>query len=390
MEEKNRSGFENYGTRVLFSLTLAAVLFSISGCFETNGVGKGLSLNGNVDNRQMNISYLISERIGEVKAEEGDRVRKGDLLGTLETVRIENQVAEAEADVAASKAAVQVAKEAILIAEKASLAADAGAQAAEAEYEKAENGSRKEDIALAEAGVEIFDVQIPAAKNYYERNLKLAHSSAVSEQEFENAESEYRKLEAQKKLAERNLEKYRNGTREEEKAMAKASMLQAQATAGQMKAQHEQSKAQLVQAEANLARAEAILKIRKQTLADCQLFAPCDGIIRSRILEPGELASPQMPAFTLAVISPKWIRVYVEEPDLPRIKMGGKAEVRMDGREEGWEGWVGFISPNAEFTPKSVETRELRTSLVYEVRVFVKDEDDILKLGAPVSVLFNE
>ncbi len=390
MKEKNHSSFERHAVNAIIPTLFYSAFLMFSGCMESDANQGRLQLNGNVDNRQLNLSFLISERVAEVKAEEGNHVQKGELLGTLETIRLENQAAEAEADVAAAQAAVQVARDAIDIAEKAAEAANAGALAAKAEYEKAKNGSRKEDVKLAETGVEYFEVQIPAAKNYFERNLKLAHSSAVSEQDFENAESEYRKLEAQKKLASQNLEKLQNGTREEEKTAAQAAMFQAQATASQMKVQHEQSKARLIQAEATLKRAEAVLAIRKQTIADCQLFAPCDGIIRSRILEPGELASPQIPAFTLAVVSPKWIRVYVEEPDLPRIRMGQKAEVRMDGREQAWEGWVGFISPNAEFTPKNVETRDLRTSLVYEARIYVNDDSDILKLGAPVSVLFNE
>ena len=102
------------------------------------------------------------------------------------------------------------------------------------------------------------------------------------------------------------------------------------------------------------------------------------------------MASPQTPVVTLAIVSPKWVRVYLSEPQLPLVKPGDKAKIRIDGMPKTiFDGWVGFISPNAEFTPKNVETRELRTSLVYEVRVYVNDPDNLLKLGAPATVEFE-
>lgn len=369
------------------TIALLVSFFLCVGCTsEKGGPDQPLELNGNVDNRQINLVFQISERIAELNVEEGAHVKKGDPLGKLETIRVEQQIAEAQAQVDAASASVTAAQVALEIAEKAIPVAEAAAQAAKAEWEKAENGSRKEDVAIAEATLEMFSVQIPAAKNYYERNKKLAGSSAVSEQETENAEASWKKLVAQEKLAQANLEKLQNGTRVEEKNAAKAQYLQTLASLEQVKTQKSQAEAQIEQSRASLAQAEAVLAIRKQTLADCELFAPCDGIIRSRLLDPGEMASPQLPAFTLAVVSPKWVRVYVEEPLLPRVKMGQKAKIQVDGLKTECDGWVGFISPSAEFTPKNVETKDLRTSLVYEVRVFTDDPEDVLKLGMPVTV----
>ncbi|MDO4588093.1 MAG: efflux RND transporter periplasmic adaptor subunit [Planctomycetia bacterium] len=296
---------------------------------------QALQLPGNVDDRQINLAFQIPERVAQIEVEEGDFVRKGDLLGTLETVRIENRIAEAEAAV----------------------------QAAQAKHEKEVNGYRPEEIEMAKAGVDIIKAQIQAAENRFKRSQKLATISAVSEQDAEDAEANYNKLLAQLDLATNNLNKMLAGTRKEDIAMAQA----------------------------NVTQAEAQLNIQRQNLADTQLKSPCDGIIRNRILEPGEMASPQSTALILAVVSPKWIRVYVSEPLLPKIKPGDKAVVTLDGLPDTpLDGWVGFISPNAEFTPKNVETKELRTSLVYEVRVFVNDSDNILKLGAPVVVIFPD
>ena len=104
-------------------------------------------------------------------------------------------------------------------------------------------------------------------------------------------------------------------------------------------------------------------------------------------MEPGEMASPQKPVFSLAVVDPKWVRAYVSEPDLGRVHPGAKANISVDSfPDRQFEGWIGFISPVAEFTPKSIETEELRSSLVYEVRVFVKDPTDELRLGMPATV----
>jgi HlyD family secretion protein len=131
----------------------------------------------------------------------------------------------------------------------------------------------------------------------------------------------------------------------------------------------------------------AQLALLRRQLADAQLFAPSDATVRTRIMEPGEMASPSSPVFSLAITDPKWVRVYVSETDLGHVHPGAKAAVTVDafpGRR--FPGWIGFVSPDAEFTPKTVETPDLRTSLVYEVRVYVKDPQDDLRLGMPATV----
>lgn len=305
-----------------------------------------LVLYGNVDNRQLNLSFLISERIAELVPEEGSLIRKGDLIGSLETVRIKNDIAAAKANIASCKAAVE---------------------AARATYEKARNGSRLEDIAMARSGNAAISAKLRAAESDYKRQSILQRSDAVSVQVRETAEAEYYFLKAGLSAVKSYLDKLIAGERVEDIAMAKAKFEQAQA---------------------ELSRAEAELVIQEQRLKDAKLYAPADGIIRNRLLEPGELASPQTAVFTMAVISPKWIRVYLRETDLTKVKSGDKAVVNFDGAEKEFEGWVGFISPSAEFTPKNIETPELRTSLVYEARVFVNDPENLLKLGAPATVTF--
>lgn len=131
----------------------------------------------------------------------------------------------------------------------------------------------------------------------------------------------------------------------------------------------------------------AQLALLQQELKDAQLVAPATATVRSRLMEPGEMASPARAVLTLAVTDPKWVRVYVAEPDLGKLHPGAHAIVSVDsypGRS--FHGWIGYISSVAEFTPKNIETEELRTSLVYEVRVFVHDQDDVLRLGMPATI----
>jgi len=139
--------------------------------------------------------------------------------------------------------------------------------------------------------------------------------------------------------------------------------------------------------QAQLQSNEAQAALLKQELADADLYAPSEAIVRSRILEPGDMSSPIKPVFTLSIIDPKWVRAYVSEPDLGKVHPGMKATVEVDSYpQRRFDGWVGFVSPQAEFTPKPVETEELRTSLVYEIRVFVTDPDNDLRLGEPATV----
>ncbi|MGH8738510.1 MAG: efflux RND transporter periplasmic adaptor subunit, partial [Burkholderiales bacterium] len=146
-------------------------------------------------------------------------------------------------------------------------------------------------------------------------------------------------------------------------------------------------KEDIAAAHATLAANEAALGVARRDLAETKLHAPSAGVIESRVLEPGDMASPQKPVYTLALTDPMWVRAYVPETDLGRVRPGSRAEIGTDshpGRR--YRGWVGYISPSAEFTPKSVETREVRTTLVYQVRVFVCAPADGLRLGMPATV----
>lgn len=297
-------------------------------------VPAGLILYGNLDLRQVDLPFNGSERIAAVLVQEGDRVKKGEVVARLDTSRLEPQVARAEAEAAAQRAVV----------------------------DRLHNGNRPEEIAEARANLASAQADAANARRQYERIHALTVSSAgraASQQDLDNAKAAMDVAEARAMASRKQLELEVLGPRRED----------------------------VDQAEAQLRMDEAQLALLRQQLADAELAAPIDAVVRSRLMEPGEMASPARPVFSLAVTDPKWVRAYAPEPDLGRLHPGMAAEVTVDsfpGRK--FPGWIGFISPVAEFTPKTVETAELRTSLVYEVRIFVKDPGDELRLGMPATV----
>ena len=323
-----------------------ALCAALAGCSESqNRQGEdGIVLHGNVDDREMQLAFVISERLEAVMPEEGETVKKDDIVAKCETVRLENDVAVAEATVKVREAELK---------------------AAEAILSKSENGSRKEDIAAVTALKSGIAAKLKAAKLTYERNRRLVETHAVSQQDADNAEAAYLFLSHAETTISNLLERLIAGDRMEDRASAAA---------------------RKAAAEAALAEAKARLAVARRRVEDATLHAPADGIVRTRILEPGELTAPQNPVLTLALTDPKWVRCYVRETDLVRVKLGAKASVAADSRPEPFEGWVGYISPTAEFTPKNIETDELRPTLVYETRIYVKDPSGKLKLGAPVIV----
>jgi HlyD family secretion protein len=289
---------------------------------------------GNVDLRQVELPFNNSERIAAVLAQEGDRVQRGQVLARLDTSRLAPQLAQAEATVAAQAQAV----------------------------DRLHNGSRPEEIAQARANLALAQADAAQSRSRYERLQTLAQSSsgrAVSKQDLDDAKAGLQMAEARVAVNRQALVLAQAGPRRED----------------------------IQEAEAHLKAQQAQLALLRQQMADAELRAPLNAVVRSRIAEPGEMASPQRAAFTLAITDPKWVRAYVSERDLPLVHSGMPAAVSVDAFPgHRFEGWVGFISPVAEFTPKSVQTEELRSSLVYEIRVFVKDPGDELRLGMPATV----
>ena len=319
--------------RPLVIVLAAAIAGAIWWHFDSRGAqdSNQLLLYGNIDIREVDLAFNNSEHIDKLLVQEGDRVHKGQLLATLHRERMQAEVAAAEARVAARKAVLA----------------------------RLETGSRPEEVRQAQANVAAARAKLVDAQITFERTQNLYKERAASRQALDDAEASLNTASADLKVVEEALALAVEGPRVEDIEEARA-MLKAD---------------------------EAQLALALEVLKDTELYAPTDGIIRNRILERGDMATPQTPVFTLALTNPVWVRAYAPETALGKLAPGMSADVSTDSYPgKTYPGWIGFISPTAEFTPKNVETPELRTRLVYQVRVYVCNPQDELRLGMPATV----
>ncbi|MBQ8690220.1 MAG: efflux RND transporter periplasmic adaptor subunit [Phascolarctobacterium sp.] len=291
----------------------------------------GLVLYGNVDIRQVSLAFNSSERIEKMLVEEGDRVQKNDLLATLESKPLELSIAKSEAAIEKQEAVVL----------------------------RLKNGSRPEEIEQSAAKMRAAEADYENALIYKNRMAELYKSSAISKQEMDNASARYKAATADLDNARETYRLSEIGPRAED----------------------------IAEAEAQLKGLRADLLLQKYNLSQTKLLSPIDGVVRSRLQEPGDMASPQKPVYLIAVEDTKWVRAYISEKRLGEIKPGMAAQIIIDSfPDKPINGQVGYISNVAEFTPKTVQTEELRSSFVYEVRVYVEDKNNVLRMGMPATV----
>lgn len=295
------------------------------------GDGNQLVLHGNIDIRQAELAFTAGGRVIEVLAQEGDRVVRDQVLARLDTERMRLALVQAEAQTAAQRSTVA----------------------------KLRSGSRPEEIRQAEALRDAARVAVEEAQQVYRRQQDLVARNFVSQQQADSARHGLDAARERLRAADEAYRLARAGARREDVAAA----------------------------EAGLAAQEAAAAVLRHDIAEGELRAPADGVIENRILEPGDMASALKPVFTLALTDPVWARVYLPEAALGRVPVGARASVTTDSRPgKQYSAWVGYVANSAEFTPKAVETPELRTSLVYQARVFVCEGRGELRQGMPVTV----
>lgn len=290
-----------------------------------------LVLQGNVEIRQVNLGFKVAGRIETLYVDEGASVVAGQRLASLDPVYFTDAIAQLKAQRDQLKA----------------------------NLEKMEAGNRPEEIAQAEALVAERQATVENARIALERAESLLKSAAGTQKSFDDALAIQRQATAQLNSARQGLALMKAGFRKED---------------------IEAARAQLVSS-------EAALQIAERQLADAELFAPSNGIILTRVREAGAIVNAGETAFVLSLTTPVWIRTYVSETDLGRIRPGQDVNIETDTPSIGAiKGRIGFISATAEFTPKTVETRELRTALVYRVRVVADDPGGMLRQGMPATV----
>ncbi|WP_312368451.1 HlyD family efflux transporter periplasmic adaptor subunit [Stenotrophomonas sp.] len=317
---------------VAVAAVLAALLLWWAGRRQPDDAA--LRLQGNVDIRQVSLAFDGSGRVEVVNVEEGDNVEPGQVLALLDTQTLQLQAAQAKAQAESQRQNVA----------------------------RLRNGARPQEVVQARSQLVAAEADAARASQDLQRLQGVAAATngrGVSAQELDRARSAAKVAQASAQLQRQALAMVEQGPRKEDIAAAQA----------------------------QLEGALAQLALLQHQVAQGALKAPVAAVVRSRLVEVGDMAGPQRPAFTLALTQPKWVRVFVGEKELGRVRAGQAAMVSSDSHPGTViNGKVGFISSVAEFTPKTVQTEELRTSLVYEVRVVVEDPRDQLRLGQPVSV----
>lgn len=289
-----------------------------------------LTLYGNVDIREVEMAFRQGGRLSKMYFDEGDSVPEGALLGELDPAPFEQHRDEARA-----------------------ILKEAGAS-----LDRLQNGFRPQEIAIAEASVKQTDAVLAFAQSEYARQKAVVHTGASTRQSLDQSQSSLDQAKAQSLSARQDLSLKREGFRAEDIAAAMA----------------------------RVENAEATLREAETALEDCRLISPSAGIILARVKEPGSMVSPASPVYAVSLTQKQYVRAYISETELAEARPGRSVTVACDSCKKTYHGTIGFVSQKAEFTPKSVETTDLRTDLVYRVRIIVGDSDESLRQGMPVTI----
>lgn len=285
---------------------------------------------GNVDTRTVMLGFRFLGEIKNIEKDEGMVVTKGEKLVELVDDNLQNSLQEVNANI----------------------------NVAQAELKKLKSGFRVEEKNEAKAQMLEAQANLSRAKDVYDRQSRLVKTHATSEENYIGSESAYKQAQAQLDKTKAQYELRNNGYRIEDIEAQEAKLKSLQAQAEKLKVD----------------------------IRDSVIVAPVDGVILSRFKEPGSVVNPGENVLEVAKTDEYWIKAYVDETNLGKVKPGEKMLIYTDSRKEPYSGYVGYIAPNAEFTPKNIQTEELRADLVYRFRVIVKNPDNSLRQGMPVTL----
>ncbi|HEX2867247.1 MAG TPA: efflux RND transporter periplasmic adaptor subunit [Ignavibacteriales bacterium] len=317
-------------TILLTALTVSLGLFLL-GC--GNGQDKNtISASGTIEATNVTVSSKVAGQIQKIFKDEGDNVKAGDTLLTVDHDLLAIQLQQAMA----------------------------GKDFAEAQLKLMRQGARSEDINQAEQNLRQAQINLGLAESDKDRMTKLYESKSVTKKQYEDALARYQLMQAQFDAAQDNLKKMKHFARPEE----------------------------IRQAEANLEKAAASVELLKKNIQDSYVTSPINGILVKKFVEAGETVGPNSSLFRVSDLSTVDLIIYVSEEELGKVKLGQKAEVSVDAfKNKTFEGKVIFISPEAEFTPKNIQTKDERTKLVFAVKIEIKNPNFDLKAGMPADAV---
>ncbi len=363
------------GLVVLAAALIVALIFSqnrhvplkVSGFIEADDIRPGSRVGG---------------RVKQVLIEEGQSVSKGDLLIELEPYDLLERRAESVAGLAESKANYEKLVAGFRVEEIAQ--AQALVDQLTARLTLLVNGPRPEEIEAAIAELHLADAEYRLAKAKHLRVESLFAKKSVSADEMDTANTELQATASKKEVKQQTLDLLKEGTRKEEVDEARAQLKQAEEAWQLLK--NGSRREDIEQAKAAVNKAEAVLQIIEEQLKELKIFAPLEGTIEAVILQPGDLVGSNVPVVSILDWNHLWVRCYVPENHLD-IKVDQEVEVTIDSYpDQVFEGRVTFVSRQAEFVPRNVQTPEERSKQVFRIKVRIKDQDKLLRPGMSADV----
>jgi HlyD family secretion protein len=353
-----------------------------------------LIASGTIEATELHLSFKVSGRLIERPVDEGSRVEPGQLIGRLESQDLEAEAERLRQSLRSTETQLPLLQTAITQQERLTASrisqAHASLSAREEYLAQLKAGSRRQEIREAEALLRRARATLDNAEADYRRMESLFEQLLIAQQQRDTARTAYQVAVQEYQAAQERLDMVQEGPRPEEVRRAEADVSQARASL--LEAQTGEleivsKKQQLATLQANVRRDQAALSVAQAQLGYTVLQSPQAGIVLRKHVEPGEIVAAGTPVVTIADLTNIWVKIYVPEPQLGRVKLGQTADVTTDSyRGKIYRGTVTFISSEAEFTPKNIQTPEERVKLVFAAKVGLANPDQELKPGMPADV----
>jgi membrane fusion protein YbhG len=360
-------------------LAIATILYFV---LHSGRRAPSLQLSGNIEVTDVEVSFKIPGRVQERLVDEGDIVAAGAVVARLESRDLAEQVAMRKAEVqgaAAFLAQLVAGSRPEEIAQS-----EAIMRQNQARLDELLHGSRTQEIAAAQAAVTRTRADSERARLDYERYARLFEKVNVSAQQYDAAKAGFEMAQARQREAEEQLKLVLEGPRQEQIKQAREALVQAKERYALVRKGPRQE--EIDQARARLEQTRQALAVAETQFGYATLTAPLPGVVLSKNVEPGEMVAAGTPVITIGDLEKVWVRAYVNETDLGRVKVGQRATVTTDtypGKQ--YTGHVSFIASQAEFTPKSVQTEKERVKLVYRIKIDIMNPQMELKPGMPAD-----
>jgi HlyD family secretion protein len=352
-----------------------------------------IHVSGNIELTEVDISFKVPGKLVQRTVDEGDFVKKGQLIARIDRDQMDRQKARDVAGVSSAGFQMDQSRTAIAY-QEASLEADielkrAELKAAQAHLDELVAGSRPQEIQEARASVSDTQAQYEQAKLDWDRAQTLFKNDDISKSQFDQFRARFDSTQAMLKQAQERLALSVEGPRKEQIDYARAQVAQAQAALKLSEANRlevKRRKEDLSERRADMDRAQQQVAITNTQINDTEVFSPVDGVVLVKAAEVGEVLAAGTTVVTIGDIQHPWLRAYIGERDLGRVKIGSKAKVTSDSFPgKAYWGRVTFISSEAEFTPKQIQTQEERVKLVYRIKIEVDNPNNELKSNMPVE-----